>query len=203
MRRTPLILITLAALAGPADAAEDEFTLYDLLDPATHRFAITYDVSVTKAGDRTFLNPIREGSRSSDERVVERASGRELRWKIVKGREAKAEGLAGKDASDEALFIRIELPSPVPPDGERRIRIMKTYADAKSYRAEGDRVVFERSLGIRRNAILLTAGSELVECTVPAIVSTEGGRVKASVLNDRDDALAVRITGRRLPAGGR
>ena len=90
----------------------------------------------------------------------------------------------------------------MPAGGVRRIRILKTYLDPASYRAEGDRVVFERSLSIKRNEVVLPAGFELVGCSVPALVSIEGdGRVVASFVNDRDDALAVRIEGRRL--GGR
>ena len=104
---------------------------------------------------------------------------------------------------DEARFVKVELATPVPKDGARRIRIFKTYADPKSYYVEGDRIVFDRGLSIRRNAVVLPAGYELVSCSVPAIVSTESdGRVKASFVNDRDDVLPVKIVGRRLPAAG-
>jgi hypothetical protein len=164
---------------------DDDFTLYELLAPDSHRFAITYDVTTSKEGDRFFLNPIREGSVASDERVVDRATGRPLRFELVKG------------------AIKVDLGGPVPKDGEKRIRIFKTYLDPKSYYADGDRIVFDRGLSIRRNAVLLPAGYELVGCSVPAIVSTEAdGRVKASFVNDRDDTLPVKIVGRRL-AGGR
>jgi hypothetical protein len=162
----------------------DDFTLYELLAPDSHRFAITYDVTTAKEGDRFFLNPIREGSIASDERALDRASGKPLRFELVKG------------------AIKVDLGDPVPKDGERRIRIFKTYTDPKSYHAEGDRIVFDRGLSIRRNAVVLPAGYELVTCSVPAIVSTEAdGRVKASFVNDRDDTLPVKIVGRRLAAG--
>jgi hypothetical protein len=195
-------LIGIALLASGVPArAEDDFTLYELLPPESHRFAITYDVATRVPSARFFFNPIREGSVASDERVIDRASGKELLFSIVKGKEAKASGLVDKDTKDEADFIRVELATPVPKGGERRIRILKTYTDARSYFAEGNLVVFDRSLSIRRNAIVLPPGYELVGCSVPAIVSTEaGGRVKVSVVNDRDDSLAVRVTGRLLPA---
>jgi hypothetical protein len=55
-------------------------------------------------------------------------------------------------------------------------------------------------LGIKRNVVILPAGWELVENASPAIVSTgQDGRVHLSFLNDRDDQLPVKITGRRLP----
>ena len=61
-------------------------------------------------------------------------------------------------------------------------------------------VVFDRPLGIRRNVVVLPSGYELIGCSVPAIVSTQpDGRLRVSMLNDRDDQLPVKITGRRLP----
>jgi hypothetical protein len=176
-----VLVLVLAATA----AAADEFTLYELLAPDSHRFAITYDVAAVKEGEPFFVNPIREGSIASDERVVDRASGRPLRFELVKG------------------AIKVDLGAPVPKGGVKRIRIVKTYTDAKSYYAEGDRIVFDRGLSIRRNAVVLPAGYELVGCSVPAVVSTEAdGRVKASFVNDRDDTLPVKIVGRRLAAAG-
>ena len=172
-------------LLGASAAGDDEFTLYELLGPDSHRFAITYDVGAEREGDRYFLNPIREGSVATDERAVDRATGKPLRFELGKG------------------AIKVELATPVPKGGARRIRIFKTYADPKSYYPEGDRIVFDRGLSIRRNAVVLPAGYELVSCSVPAIVSTEAdGRVKASFVNDRDDVLPVKIVGRRLPAAG-
>jgi hypothetical protein len=38
---------------------------------------------------------------------------------------------------------------------------------------EAEDVVFTRSLGIKRNAVVLPAGYELVACNVPAQVATE------------------------------
>jgi hypothetical protein len=193
----PFVLLAVRA------AADDDFTVYELLGPDSHRFAITYDVTTAREGDRFFLNPIREGSIATDERVADQATGKPLRWEVVTGKQARAAGLTREAVKDQARFVKVELASPVPKDGERRIRIFKTYTDPKSYYTEGDRVVFDRGLGIRRNAVLLPAGYELVSCTVPAIVSTEAdGRVKASFVNDRDDVLPVKIVGRRRPAAG-
>jgi len=55
------IAAILLLLAGSA-AASDEFTLYELLPPETHQFAITYDVTQDKEGADVFMNPIRPGS---------------------------------------------------------------------------------------------------------------------------------------------
>lgn len=205
MRSSPLprLLAAIALLAvlltPPAASADDEFTLYELLDPAAGTFAITFDVTTSRVGATTYLNTVRPGSEVSDERVLDRASGADLDWSLLTGSEAKARGLAPARVADDARFLAVSLAGPVPARGEARIRILKTYRDPASYRAEGDTVVFERSLGIRANAVVLPRGYELIACSVPAIVSTlDDGRVKASFLNDRDDSLDVRIVGRRL-----
>ena len=87
-------LILIAAVLGiciPAFAA-DEYTLYELLPPETHQFAITYDVTVTREGAKYFFNPIRPGSTATKERVIERASGKDLKFETVTGKDAKLTG---------------------------------------------------------------------------------------------------------------
>lgn len=189
----PLLLLSSAVAA-------DEFTVYDLLPPETHQFAIIYDVTQTREGAQFFFNPIRPGSTASKERVIERSSGKELQFETVSGKEAKASGLVAPDTKDDAQFIRVHLPGPVPKGGETRIRIFKTYTDAASYYIKEDRLIFERPLGIKRNVVILPARWELVECASPAIVSTApDGRIHVSFVNDRDDQLPVKIVARRLP----
>jgi hypothetical protein len=40
----------------------------------------------------------------------------------------------------------------------------------------------------------------LIGCSVPTTVSTQpDGRIRIGMLNDRDDQLPVKITGRRMP----
>ncbi|HEV7550176.1 MAG TPA: hypothetical protein VGP65_00740 [Candidatus Angelobacter sp.] len=195
----PKIAITLCLLGAPLFAA-DEFTLYELLPPETHQFAITYDVTATREGAQFFFNPIRPGSVATKERVIERSTGRELKFEVVNGKEAKTTGLVPADTPDKAEFIRVYLPAPVPKGGETRIRILKTYTDAPSYTLTDGKLVFTRPLGIKRNLIVLPKGWELVECASPGIVSTgDDGRVHISFLNDRDDQLPVKIVARRLP----
>jgi hypothetical protein len=195
--KTALLALLLAAPA----LADDDFTLYDLLPPDTHQFAITYDVTTAREGAELFFNPIRVGSIATKEKVIARASGKELQFEVVGGKEAKASGLVSDKTADDAQFIRVHLPGPVPKGGETRIRILKTYTDAASYFVDKDgRLVFTRPLGIKRNVVLLPKSWELIECASPGIISTDAdGRVRVSFLNDRDDQLPVRIVARRLP----
>lgn len=197
MLRRTLAIVLLTSLTA---SAADEFTVYELLTPESHQFAITYDVTETRAGAQFFVNPIRPGSVATKEKVVERSSGKELKFETVNGKDAKSTGLVPPSTKDEAQFIKVHLPGPVPKSGETRIRIFKTYTDAASYYVKDDKLVFERPLGIKRNIVVLPQGWELVECASPGIVSTDAdGRVRVSFLNDRNDQLPVRIVARRLP----
>jgi hypothetical protein len=192
-------LLTLL-LAAPA-LAEDDFTLYDLLAPDTHQFAITYDVTTSREGAALFFNPIRPGSVATKERVIARATGKDLQFEVVSGKEAKTSGLVSDKTADDEQFIRVHLPGPVPKLGETRIRIFKTYTDAASYFLDKDgHLIFVRPLGIKRNVVLLPKGWELIGCASPGIISTDAdGRVRVSFLNDRDDQLPVKVVARRLP----
>jgi hypothetical protein len=189
-----------ALLVCSSAFAADEFTLYDLLPPDTHQFAITYDVTQDREGAELFFNPIRPGSIATKERVVARTTGRDLKFDVVSGKEAKLSGLVSPKAADLAQFIRVHLPGPVPKGGETRIRIIKTYTDAPSYSIKDGLLVFDRPLGVKRNVVLLPKSWEVVESASPAIISTDpDGRMRLSFVNDRDDQLPVKIVARRLP----
>jgi hypothetical protein len=193
-------IVTMFCLLSVPLVAADEFTLYELQPPETHQFAITYDVTATREGAQFFFNAIRPGSVATKERVIDRSSGKELKFETVNGKAAKATGLVPSETPDNSEFIKVYLPGPVPKGGETRIRIFKTYTDAPSYTVMDGKLVFARPLGIKRNVVVLPKGWELVECGSPGIVSTDDdGRVRVSFLNDRDDQLPVKIVARRLP----
>jgi hypothetical protein len=172
----------LALLVAPVLWAEEDFTVYDLLTPDSHKFAIVYDVVSSKENAPFYLNPIRKGAKVSDERVIDLATGKPLKFENVEG------------------YLKVMFAQPVPKNGEARFRIYKTYEDAQSYFLKGDELVFDRPFGIRRNVILLPAGFELTGSTVPVMVSTQpDGRIRISMMNDRDDQLPSKITARRNP----
>ena len=187
----------LGAQAPARQTSAGEYTRYELLAPATAKFRILYEVWATTPGARYYFNPIRKGSIATDEAVFDRASGQPLRFQEVDGATARAGGLAGADTGSR--YIRVELPRPVPPDGQVRILIDKTYEDSKSYYQEGGDIVFARSLGIKRNSVVLPAGYELISCNVPSQVLTEAdGRTLISFINDGPDAASLVVRARRL-----
>jgi hypothetical protein len=183
----PLIVAALvctpaAAQTAPPQTQADDYTRYELLAPDTAQFRIWYEVTATASGAQFFFNPIRPGSVASNERVVDAMTGRELKWEVVKAAQARTEGLPQADENTE--YIKIHLARPVPTNGEARVLIDKTYKDAKSYYRDGDAIVFDRSLGIRRNSVVLPAGYRLESVNVPSqVIPQADGRLMVSFMS--------------------
>jgi hypothetical protein len=203
---------TAAAVAAPAPPAtamakrqpqeSNGYTRYELLAPGSGKFRIIYDITAIRPGATAFFNPIRKGSIASDEQVTNLATGAPLAFKVVSGESAKTTGLPDADPSYD--YIRVALSHPVPADGgEARMRIEKTYEDAKSYHQDGADLIFDRGLGIKRNAVVLPAGYVLAECNYPSQVAMEAdGRIRVSFLNvtPGEAPLKLRATPGRLAA---
>jgi hypothetical protein len=174
-----------AQAARPAAQTEsDAYTRYELLAPGSAKFRIVYEVTATTAGATYYFNPIRKGSVATDERVTDRATGKPLAFDVVGSAVANAGGVRNRDTSQ--TYIRVKLARPVPPDGgEGRVLIEKTYEDSASYYMRGDTLVFTRPLGIKRNAVVLPPGYELIACNFPSQVLQEpDGRIGISFWND-------------------
>jgi hypothetical protein len=169
--------------AAAVQTETDEYTRYELLSPESASFAIRYEVTATTAGAKYYFNPIRKGSVASGESVVDVMTGAQLQFEVVSGPDAVQDPLMkGEDSSVD--YIKVHLARPVPPEGQARLLILKTYKDPKSYYREGDAIVFKRPLSIPRNSVVLPSGYELVGCNVPSQVLAEsGGRIAISFLN--------------------
>jgi hypothetical protein len=185
------IVTTSIATAQPAPlpSLQDEYAVYELLAPDTASFRTTYEVAVTTPGATTFRDRIGSGLsfvESRDDAVVDLMTGSPLKV------EQRADGL------------QIALARPVPRDGgQARLRIVKTYKDAKSYRREGETIVFERAIGIRHAAFVLPAGYRVVECNVPSQVLPEpDGRIRVSFMHQAPGPAALVLKAARgVPAG--
>jgi hypothetical protein len=205
MRGMPLRLLLAAAMLSVAvDAAaqtpprqtqEDDYTRYELLAPDTAQFRILYEVTGTTAGAPFFFNAIRKGSIATDERVADMMTGQPLKWEIVSGAQARKEGHPTADLETE--WLKVHLARPIPKGGEARVLIDKTYKDPKSYYRDGDTIVFDRSLGIRRNAVVLPPGYRLISCNVPSqVMATADGRVMITFMNSSPAAAPLVIRAR-------
>ena len=199
---------TLAVAAGsvsiqaqaPRQTESDAYTRYELLAPGSAKFRIIYEVTASTPGATYYFNPIRKGSVASDESVRDRATGRPLEFDVVGVDVARSGGVRSSDTSQK--YIRVKLTRPVPSDGgEARLLIDKTYEDAASYFARGDTIVFTRPLGIKRNAVVLPPGYELVSCNFPSQVLQEpDGRIGISFWNA--SPAEAPLTLRARPAAG-
>ena len=195
---TGLVLFLTTALSAQTpqrQTQEDDYTRYELLAPDSAQFRILYEVTATTAGAPYFFNAIRKGSIATDERVADMMTGQPLKWEIVSGAQARNEGHPTADLETE--WLKVHLARPVPKGGEARVLIDKTYKDPKSYFRDGDTIVFDRSLGIRRNAIVLPAGYRLISCNVPSqVMTTEDGRVMITFMNPGPAAAPLVIRAR-------
>ena len=178
-----IVATAFAQVPGSTQTETDEYTRYELLAPDTASFAIRYEVTATTSGATVYYNPIRKGSVARDESVTDVMTGQPLKFEVVSGEDAVKDPLMkGEDASVD--YIKVHLARPVPPDGQARMLILKTYKDPKSYYREGDAIVFNRPLSIPRNSVVLPAGYELVSCNVPSqVLAQPDGRIAISFMN--------------------
>ncbi len=189
------IILLLTSWAQGQQTQTDSYTRYELLTPETQKFRIIYDVSATATGATFYWNTLRKGSEHEVDQVIDLYSGSDLPWTIVSGSDARKNGHVR--AQDDNEYLQIELARPVPEGGETRLRIDKTYQDPNSYFSEGEKIVFDRTLGITRNAVVLPAGYELTACNYPSQVSLEdNGRIKVSFMHEGLVAVPYRIEAR-------
>lgn len=205
-----LILIAQAAtpsrVGAPDDpgfserARQDREIVYFLQPPETHSFDLYHDVTIREVGRSTYINVVRAGSKVSNPSALCLDTGEPLRVETLKG--------------DEITRAKIDIGEPVKPDSEAavvrfpavaagtttRIRIRETYTDPARYRMEGDLLVWDRSFGRPRNAVILPAGYALVSSAFPAQVSlTEDNRIRLDFDNPRNDEVRALIHARKRP----
>ena len=192
-------LVSVPSLLGAqVQRTEDPYTRYELQAPGSGAFRIVYDVTAAGAGQAWYFNGIRAGAEEEVHEVLDLASGQPLSWDLVDGSVARTRGVPG--AGEASHFIQVTLPFPVAPGAEHRIRIDKTYVDRESYFTDEGDIVFDRTLGIARNAVVLPAGFELVSVNLPSQVATESdGRLRVSFMNPSGETLRYRVRARALP----
>jgi len=210
---TRLSLVALVALAAPVAgqdvaarlserARQDREIVYFLNPPETHSFDLYHDYTEAREGVDKYLNVVRKGSKASNPQGRILDTGESLKVETLRGDAITKAGLDLKDEIEgpvqpdtEVVVIRF---APVPKGGSVRLRISETYTDPGRYRLEGDELVFDRSLGRPRNAIVLPPGFALTACSIPATVSEAAdGRVRLDFVNARPDEIAVLLKARR------
>ncbi len=178
-------------------ARQDREIVYFLQAPETHAFDLYHDFTETKEGADRYVNVVRQGSTVSNARAILLDTGEALRVETLKGDAITKAGIdTGGPVRPDSEAVVVRFPR-VEKGRSVRVRILETYTDPGRYGVEAGQLVFDRSLGRPRNAIVLPAGYSLTNCSVPAMVSeTEDGRVRLDFVNPRNDEIAVLLTAR-------
>jgi hypothetical protein len=206
-------MIVMALLALPAwsqgsdrlseRAHQDREIVYFLQPPETHSFYLYHDYTESRPGIDRYLNVVRPGSTASGPSARILDTGETLQVETRKGADLLKAGLEeGEEVKPEDDVVVIHF-SAIQPGGSARLHIAETYTDAKSYRLEGDELVFDRTFGRPRNSVVLPAGWYLTTSSIPAMVSeTADGHIRLDFLNPRNDDIAVLLKAKRRPSSG-
>ena len=212
MSAIPLIALVLAQAAAPSrvgtleDPAysererQDREIVYFLKAPETHSFELYHDVTIKDVGRSTYINVVRAGSKVSHPSATCLDTGEPLTVETLKGEEiTKAKIDIGEPVKPDSEAAVVRFPA-VAAGTTTRIRIRETYTDPARYRMEGDLLVWDRSFGRPRNAVILPEGYSLVGSAFPAKVSlTEDNRIRLDFDNPRNDEVRALIHARKRP----
>ena len=179
-------------------AHQDREIVYFLREPDTHAFDLYHDYTEAREGMDRYINVVRQGSTVANPGARLLDTGEDLKPEILKGEAITAAKLdIGEPVRPDSEIVLIRFP-PVARGASVRLRISETYTDPARYKMEGDELVWDRSFGRPRNAVVLPAGWMLTASSIPATVSlTEDGRIRLDFVNPRPDEIAVLIKAKK------
>jgi hypothetical protein len=183
-------------------AHQDRDIVYFLNQPETHSFSLYHDYTESRHGSDKYLNVVRTGSTVSNPSAYILDTGEVLQSKIMTGAELAAAKIetGGESVSPATQVVVIPFTS-VKKGESVRLRISETYTAPASYQLDGDDLVFDRSLGRARNAVVLPDGWYLTASAIPATVQQlPDGRVRLDFWNGRTDEVDVLIKAKRVKA---
>jgi hypothetical protein len=184
-------------------AHQDRDIVYFLQQPETHAFSLYHDYTETRAGVNGYANVVREGSVASHPSATILDTGEQLQAREMSGAELVASKINVGETVDPKAHV-VVIPFATLKTGETlRLRIAETYTAPVSYRLDADELVFDRSLGRPRNAVVLPSGWYCTFSAIPATVSQlPDGRVRMDYWDDRPEAVDVLLKARRRVGGG-
>lgn len=185
------------AIAQQHRAEQDREITYWLLEPETHSFRISHDLTADEPGQRHVHNFVRTGSEASDPVFFDLDRAVRLPVEHLTGAEVNAAGTYERTLEDDAVVIQAELAEPIGEGESVRIRVRETYTDPGRYFMEGEKLVWDRTLGRPRNVVFLPVGWMLTGLNTPAVIFTDGdGRIGMRFINPRNDSLHVIVRAR-------
>ncbi|HEV2197204.1 MAG TPA: hypothetical protein VGR55_16590 [Candidatus Acidoferrum sp.] len=179
-------------------AHQDRDIVYFLQRPETHAFSLYHDYTESRPGTDKYLNVVREGSIVSEPSAYVLDTGEKLATRLMTGAELSATKIEVDEPVKPATQIVVISFPPVKKGQSVRLRISETYTAPASYRLEGDELVFDRSLGRSRNAVVLPEGWYLTASAIPATVTQlPDGRIRLDFWNGRPDSVDVLLKAKR------
>jgi len=183
-------------------AHQDRDIVYFLQQPETHAFSLYHDYTESRAGVNGYANVVRQGSAASHPSASILDTGEQLKASEMSGAEMAASKInVGETVAPTARVVVI--PFAALQSGQTlRLRIAETYTAPVSYKLDGEELVFDRSLGRPRNAVVLPSGWYCTFSAEPATLSQlPDGRVRLDYWDDRPEAVDVLIKARRHIGG--
>jgi hypothetical protein len=179
-------------------AHQDRDIVYFLQQPETHAFSLYHDYTESRVGVNGYANVVREGSVASHPSASILDTGEQLKALEMSGAEMTASKInVGEAVAPTARVVVI--PFAALQTGQTlRLRIAETYTAPVSYKLDDEELVFDRSLGRPRNAVVLPSGWYCTFSAEPATLSQlPDGRVRLDYWDDRPEAVDVLIRARR------
>jgi hypothetical protein len=182
-------------------AHQDRDIVYFLQQPETHAFSLYHDYTESRAGVNGYANVVRTGSVASHPSASVLDTGEQLKTQEMSGAEMTASKINVGEAVDPKARVVVISFAPILAGQSLRLRIAETYTAPTSYRLDGDELVFDRSFGRPRNAVVLPTGWYCTFSAAPATVSQlPDGRVRLDYWDDRPEAVDVLLKARRRAA---
>ncbi len=162
-----------------------------------------HDYTESRPGVNGYANVVRPGSVASHPSATILDTGEQLSVREMSGAALIESKLnVGESVEPQAHVVVIPFAA-IQPGQSLRLRIAETYTAAASYRLEGEDLVFDRSLGRPRNAVVLPSGWYLTFSSVPATVSQlPDARIRLDYWDDRPEAVDVLLKARRRALAG-
>jgi hypothetical protein len=179
-------------------AHQDRDIVYFLQQPETHAFSLYHDYTETRAGVSGYANVVRAGSVASHPSASILDTGEQLKTQEMSGARLTASKINVGEAVEPAAKVVVIPFAPLRAGQTLRLRIAETYTAPVSYKLDGDELVFDRSLGRPRNAVVLPSGWYCTFSAAPATLSQlPDGRVRLDYWDDRPEAVDVLLKARR------
>lgn len=179
-------------------AHQDRDIVYFLQQPETHAFSLYHDYTETRPGISGYANIVRAGSVASHPSASILDTGEALKTLEMSGAELAASKInVGETAPPTARVVVIPFAA-LQPGQTLRLRIAETYTAPVSYKLDADELVFDRSLGRPRNAVVLPSGWYCTFSAAPATVTQlPDARIRLDYWDDRPEAVDVLLKAKR------